>query len=233
MIQVSSPRWVVGRTLAFYQTGVFGGIAVGSWLFGTCAEYAGLRVGLLAGGGALLAAVLLARRWPLRAAGLVDVGPLENAVVDHAHLAVDPDAGPIVVSVEYRVATADLAAFVEAAHELGRTRRRDGARSWSLMQDLAEPTRFVERYQAVTWLDHLRQWQRATAADEGVRARVLAFHQGPEPPRVRYLLARSPDDVHGEGGAQLVPPARDRRHAGGTASVGHHALEATRSPPKH
>ena len=117
LTQVSSPRWVVGRTLAFYQTGVFGGIAVGSWMFGMCAEYVGLRIGLVTGGLALLAAVLLGRRWPLHAAGMADVGPLENAVADHAHLAVDPDAGPIVVSVEYRVDAANIGAFIEAAHE--------------------------------------------------------------------------------------------------------------------
>ncbi len=229
--QMSSPRWVVGRTLAFYQTGVFGGIAVGSWLFGMCAEYIGLRVGLVTGGLALLAAVLLGRRWPVHATGLADVGQLENAVADHAHLAVDPDAGPIVVSVEYRVDVARLVEFVDAAHELGRTRRRDGARRWSLMQDLSDPSRFVERYQAVTWLDHLRQWQRATVADEGVRARVLAFHQGPEPPRVRYLLARAPDDLQAEGGQRWVAPARERRHP--ATPAGTFAQGATRPPPKH
>ncbi len=233
LTQVLSPRWVVGRTLAFYQTGVFGGIAVGSWMFGMCAEYVGLRIGLVTGGLALLAAVLLGRRWPLHAAGMADVGPLENAVADHAHLAVDPDAGPIVVSVEYRVDAANIGAFIEAAHKLGRTRRRDGARRWSLMQDLVEPTRFIERYQAVTWLDHLRQWQRATAADERVRARVLVFHQGPEPPRVRYLLARAPDEAPAGGGTHWVPPARERRHPGGPAPAGHHAQGATLPPPKH
>ena len=75
-----------------------------------------------------------------------------------------------------------------------RTRRRDGARRWSMMQDLDDPTRFVERYQALTWLDHLRQWQRATAADQSVRDRVLALHQGPRPPVVRHLWVREPDE---------------------------------------
>jgi hypothetical protein len=64
------------------------------------------------------------------------------------------------------------------------------------MQDLGDPGRFIERYQAVTWLDHLRQSARATAADAGVRERVLAFHRGEEAPRVRYLLSRAPGDHH-------------------------------------
>ncbi|HCJ74209.1 MAG TPA: MFS transporter, partial [Agrobacterium sp.] len=34
IVQLSTPRWVVGRALSLYQTLTFGGIAVGSWLWG-------------------------------------------------------------------------------------------------------------------------------------------------------------------------------------------------------
>ena len=231
--QFSSPRWVVGRTLAFYQTAVFGGIAAGSWTFGTCAEYFSLKAGLIIGGGALVAAVLLARRWPLHAPGLADFGPLARLADEHAALAVDPDAGPIVVSVEYRVESQNIGAFIAAAHRLGRIRRRDGARRWSLMQDLGERTRFIERYQAVTWLDHLRLWQRATLADQQVREEVLALHQGPAPPRVRHLLARAPDDSDPDQGGRQVPPARERRHPPGPTGGLPHTHGATPAPPKH
>jgi predicted MFS family arabinose efflux permease len=33
-VQLSTPRWVVGRALALYQTATFGGMAAGSWLWG-------------------------------------------------------------------------------------------------------------------------------------------------------------------------------------------------------
>jgi quinol monooxygenase YgiN len=115
-----------------------------------------------------------------------------------------------VISIEYRVAAEDVVEFVHAAYALGRTRRRDGARRWSLMQDLDEPGRFMERYQAVTWLDHLRQWQRATLADQAVREAVLRLHQGPEPPRVRHFLGRAPDEpgLAGETGTPPGPAGR-------------------------
>jgi MFS family permease len=231
--QMSSPRWVVGRTLAFYQTGVFGGIAAGAWAFGTCAEYVGLETGLLLGGLALLGTGLVARRWPLHAAGLANVGPPIAGGVGPVDLPIDPDAGPIVISVEYRVAPQDEAAFVAAAHELGRTRRRDGARRWSLMQDLGDSGRYIERYQAVTWLEHLRQVQRATAADDGVRDRVHALHRGDEAPRVRYLLARAPEDLHEGPAGRPVPPGHHHHHgaAGGATSL--HPHGATSTPPKH
>ncbi len=197
-VQTSSPRWVVGRTLAFYQTAAFGGMAAGAWLWGECAEYGSLRGSLLAAGLLQVASVAVARRWPMHPTHHTDLGPLLALPEDLARGGIDPEAGPVVISVEYRVAPEDVADFVHAAYALGRTRRRDGARRWSLMQDLDEPTRFIERYQAVTWLDHLRQWHRATLADQAVREAVLGLHQGPEPPRVRHLLARVPGDSAGE-----------------------------------
>ena len=193
--QISSPRWVVGRTLAFYQTAAFGGLAAGSWLWGEYAEYGSLRASLLTAGLLLIASVVAARRWPLHATASIDLGPLRALPDDHARTGVDPDAGPIVISIEYRIAPEDAVRFVRAAYALGRTRRRDGARRWSLMQDLDDPGRFLERYQAVTWLDHLRQWQRATVADQEVREAVLKLHRGPGPPRVSHLLHRSPEDL--------------------------------------
>src|SRR3712207_1637436 len=37
-VQMSSPRWVVGRALALYQMATFGGMALGSWIWGVAAE---------------------------------------------------------------------------------------------------------------------------------------------------------------------------------------------------
>ena len=46
-VQLSTPRWVVGRALALYQTAVFGGMALGSWLWGSVAEADGPARALL------------------------------------------------------------------------------------------------------------------------------------------------------------------------------------------
>ena len=60
-VQLSTPRWVVGRTLSIYQTATFGGMAVGSWLWGIAAEAYGPTAALL-GSGAVLTA--RCRDWP-------------------------------------------------------------------------------------------------------------------------------------------------------------------------
>jgi hypothetical protein len=195
VVQLSSPRWVVGRTLALYQTAAFGGAAMGAWAWGLGVERIGLTPSLLGSAAFLLGCALwLGRRRALVAQGADELGPMPTAMGGPS-VRVPPSAGPIVISVEYRVSIDKVTEFLRAAHALGRTRRRDGARRWSLMQDLDDPTRFVERYQTLTWLDHLRQWQRATLADQTVRERVLALHEGPHPPVVHHLWAREPDEL--------------------------------------
>ena len=42
-VQLSTPRWVLGRALALYQTAAFGGMAVGSWLWGRSPRSTGCR----------------------------------------------------------------------------------------------------------------------------------------------------------------------------------------------
>lgn len=37
-VHLGTPRWVVGRAVAIYQAGVFGGLALGAWLWGVAAE---------------------------------------------------------------------------------------------------------------------------------------------------------------------------------------------------
>jgi hypothetical protein len=57
-------------------------------------------------------------------------------------------------------------------------RRRDGARDWSLSQDLENPRLWVERYQTPTWADYVRLQQRVTHADQTTHDRIRAMHQG-------------------------------------------------------
>ena len=46
LVQLASPRWVVGRTMSVYQMATFGGLAIGSWTWGHVADGFGLRVAL-------------------------------------------------------------------------------------------------------------------------------------------------------------------------------------------
>ncbi|HBM58675.1 MAG TPA: MFS transporter, partial [Citreicella sp.] len=54
-VQLSTPRWVVGRAIALYQSASFGGMAAGSWLWGAVSDLQGLTVAFLAAAAVLAA----------------------------------------------------------------------------------------------------------------------------------------------------------------------------------
>ena len=166
-------------------------MALGSWLWGELAETVGLSISLTAAGTLLVASCFLVQRWPMHPASLVKLDPLRLAGDVPGITGLEPEAGPIVISTEYRILTTDAPRFLEVIYELGRIRRRDGARRWSVLQDLGDQTCWVERFETVTWLDYLRHQHRATLADRETEERVLALHQGAEAPKMRFLRARS------------------------------------------
>ena len=81
------------------------------------------------------------------------------------------------------------AAFLNAASHLRAPRRRDGATFWRLYRDLAEPTRYVERFIVTSWADYLHQRARATLADQELEARVRSFVQPGEAVTMQHYIA--------------------------------------------
>ena len=192
-VQTSSPRWVVGRTIAIYQMVTFGGMSIGSWLWGEAATRLSLTQTISSAGGLMCISALLGRKWSLPQPEGLDLNPLRVfSAAQEPEIDRVADSGPIVVMIEYRIALADTERFLLEMSELRRIRRRDGARRWTLMQDTSDPGAWVERYHSPSWVEHLRRHHRLTVADQETERRVLAFHRGKEPPAERHLLERQP-----------------------------------------
>jgi hypothetical protein len=205
-VQTSSPRWVVGRTVAIYQMVTFGGLAAGSWLSGQVANQIGLVVWLASAGVLMALSALLGRKLSLRQPEGLNLDSSRTwSTETRAQLDRLIDTGPVVVTVEYRIALDDGEAFRQAMHELRRIRRRDGAKRWSLMQDMEAPEIWIERYHSPNWVEHLRRHHRFTVADREIERKVLDFHQGKEPPRTRHLIERRTDEAVGERTATTDP----------------------------
>lgn len=186
-VQMSSPRWVVARALAVYQTVTFGGMAIGSWIWGHVAHSLGLGEAIILSGLCVLASALLGLWWRIGELGTHDLSP---AQLPDLEVDLDLRSGPVVVQLEYRVSPEDAMAFLAVMDDRRRIRQRNGARGWSLTQDLSDPEVWVERYSNATWGEYLRQRARTTMADLRVHQQVLAFHRGETPPRFRRLLER-------------------------------------------
>ena len=111
-VQLSTPRWVVGRALALYQTATFGGMALGSWVWGVAAEGYSAEQALLAA-----AAVMIARRTARARACRCrrrrrSISTRSTAGTSR-HLALDlkPRSGPIVIMIEYIIREEDTRRF--------------------------------------------------------------------------------------------------------------------------
>ena len=171
-VQLSSPRWVTGRTLALYQTFAFAGMAVGAWVWGEVAVSVGLREGMAIAGLFSLTTLLVARWLPVSIAQAGSLDPHGLTGLGPPAVALDPASGPIVVTVEYRVKAGRASDFLRVIHELGRIRRRDGARRWSVCQDLDRPHLWLERFESPTWTDYQRRLTRPTLGDQQIREQL-------------------------------------------------------------
>ena len=189
-VQLSTPRWVVGRALSLYQTTTFGGIAGGSWLWGAAAEEYGAANALFGSCLLMLAGIAIGLRFSLPEFKSLNLDPLNRFNEPLLELDLKPRSGPIVVMIDYDIAEEDIPEFLKTMAERRRIRIRDGAGHWALMRDLENPTTWTETYHVPTWVEYVRHNQRRTQADAAVGDRLTALHRGEQPPRVHRMIER-------------------------------------------
>jgi predicted MFS family arabinose efflux permease len=188
--QVALPDWVRARGLAVYVTVMFGALTIGSAIWGELASIAGLHAALwLAAAGAIVA-IPLTWRWKLQTGADVDFSPSmqwPEPVTTHA---IEPDRGPVLVTIEYHIDPKNREPFLHALGRYARERFRDGAYDWGIYEDPAKDGRFIETFLADSWLEHLRQHQRVTKADRTLEQAVQRFQIGEGPKTTHLVSAR-------------------------------------------
>jgi MFS family permease len=189
-VQLSAPRWVAGRSLAAFQAAIAGGIAIGSWGWGHLTDIAGVEFALLVSAGLMLLSPLLGIWLRMPPVGARYEPPAEALADPEVKLSLTGRSGPLVIEIEYRVAQDNARAFHNVMQEVQLSRQRNGAYGWSIARDIADPELWTERYHCPTWLDYLRQRNRATQSERALHQRAIDFHLGPEPIRVRRMLER-------------------------------------------
>ncbi|ARO32729.1 major facilitator superfamily protein (plasmid) [Rhizobium etli] len=191
-VQLASPRWVVGRTLSIYYAFLSGGMAAGSWIWGTVAQTYSLTSSL-----ELAAAVLLlvAASGFVLTVDLAAEGDQHGSVYPAPAVALDlmPRSGPIAARTEYSIDENDLNVFL---HHM-RTRRyaltRAGARDWTLQRNLRKPSRWTETFRTPTWMDFLRLHHRLSPFDQEVVQLLAALHMSDKPPETDLSIERTTD----------------------------------------
>jgi MFS family permease len=187
--QLLLPSWARARALAYYQLVFMGGQALGALAWGAVADAFGLAAAFLipAGGLVLVAAVGLLLG-PLRADHDVRHSELPwPELPSTAEWA--PDAGPVLVTLQWQVGGPQIPEFLREMRQLGRARRRTGAYLWGVFQDAEDPECFLETFTVTTWTEHLRQHvERGTMDDADLEQRIRRHLAQGTQPVVRHLV---------------------------------------------
>lgn len=197
-VQLSTPRWVVSRALAFYQTASYAGMAVGSWLWGALADAYGLSASLFICAVCLFMGAVAGIKFRIYDIGSINLSPTDPMREPELRLDLQARSGPILITLEYCIAQNNTEKFLQAMTERRRVRLRDGARQWTLLRDLEKPERWVETYHMPTWVDYLRHNQRSTQDDMRVIEILDALNEGSAPPHVCRMIERQTVPLAGE-----------------------------------
>lgn len=190
--QVSSPRWVISRSIGIYQTFVFGGNALGSLIWGQLAGSFGTSFALYCAAFTMISGAVL---------GLfLKITELEGNSLDPQSSWVPPEpkvdmvlrSGPILTSITYKIREEDVERFLEAMREKRRNRIRDGASRWTLSRDIQDAELWTERFKVATWAEAQRLHSRRTVEGSLLIETIRELHQGDERPSVHYELVRNP-----------------------------------------
>nr|WP_145549101.1 MFS transporter [Variovorax boronicumulans] len=185
--QLALPDWVRARGMAIYQMAIMGASAFGAGLWGQVAALSTVQLSLLVAAVTGGTAMWLATRF------VVDLQIEEDLTPSHVlpvPVAKQPPAtGHVLVSIDYRIDPARAADFERVMQDSRRSRLAQGALEWHLLRDISDPGHYTEQIVDESWTEHLRRFDRVTAADIALRERKLAFHLEEAPPRVtRYVV---------------------------------------------
>jgi len=207
-VQMSVPAWVQARALGAYMMTFQGGLALGSVVWGSIAERTSTPVALLCAAGGFAGTYPLVRGFRILRGGVPDTAPRPSRPApqlapfpeDDLESSDPAEAGPVRISIEYRIPIENYAEFTQCIHQLRDVRLRGGALRWGIYRDAADPTYLNETFIMESWLDYLRSRERLTVGDERIRLRVWALHQDANSPRISY-------QVYAREIANPTPPA--------------------------
>jgi MFS family permease/quinol monooxygenase YgiN len=173
--QLTLPAWVRARGLAAFVVVFMTGMALGSILWGQVATRTGIPAALTTAALGTLLAIRLTWSFKLGRHQVLDFRPSMDWPVPLLAETPEPDSGPVMVTIEYRVQPDKRAEFVTAMQAVREMRRRNGAYFWELFHDSADPSRYIECFMDESWLEHLRQHERVSVADRAIQQHAKQF----------------------------------------------------------
>jgi MFS family permease/quinol monooxygenase YgiN len=162
----SVSSWVRTRVVSVHQLVYWGGVAIGSMIWGIVAEIWGIPTALLAASIGLVIGLVTSTRYKLKPLTDVDMTPSMHWSIPRTKIDLDDhEEGSVLVEMEFQIDPARSHEFESAMNGVRSVMLRDGAINWELFHDVENPSRYVMMFTSESWTEHLRQHERITKAD--------------------------------------------------------------------
>ena len=187
--QLSLPNWIRARGMSFYQMSLMGGSALGAFVWGKITTSHNVTVSICLSAVFGLVMLVLIRKHPVNGHEVEDLTPVCPIERPHPSRDIDPDEGPVMISMEYHVNKGHVEQFKKLMARTRRSRLKQGALSWSLFEDAEHAGKFLEYFVFETWADYLRRFDRFTADDLAMQEERHRFHIDSSPPKLTRRIA--------------------------------------------
>ncbi|MEP6609520.1 MAG: MFS transporter, partial [Burkholderiaceae bacterium] len=189
--QLSLPDWVRARGMSIYLMTMMAATSASAALWGQVASMIGVPFTFVAAGVSGITLWLVLGRLHVAPTEQIDLTPARLLQEPVPAFPVEHHKGPVMVTIDYKIDPLRAPEFAAVMRESRANRLQMGALSWGLFQDTSEPGHYIEYFLDDSWADHLRRFDRFTAADTDLRERRYAFHVGAEPPKVSRYIAEA------------------------------------------
>ncbi len=187
--QLSLPNWIRARGMSFYQMSLMGGSAIGAFLWGKITSSSNVTASVCISAIFGLIALAAIRKHRIDGYAGEDLSPVCPIERPHPARDIDPDEGPVMISMEYHVNKGHSEEFKKLMAKTRRSRLKQGALSWSLFEDAEHAGKFLEYFVFETWADYLRRFDRFTADDLAMQEERHRFHIDSSPPKATRRIA--------------------------------------------
>jgi hypothetical protein len=172
--------------MSIYQMALMGATAAGAATWGQLATWGGIHMAVAVSSASAIVLMAIAQRMTADRGTEEDLTP-SPGVLRVPQMPAPSRPGRIQVNIEYLIDPQRTEEFLALMEQSRRSRLKQGALDWKLLHDLHDPGRFVEQVTDESWTEHLRRFDRITAADVQLRDRRLSFHVGDGPPQITRL----------------------------------------------
>ena len=168
-----------------------GSLAIGPAIWGGLAQLTTIPVAIYTASTCLAVSAFFTRRWPVSSNEGLDHTPSRHWKLPQPAFEVKHEQGPVMINITYQVKPESRQEFLLAMEQLGKSRRRDGAWEWGIMENISKPCSFREFYLVHSWLDHLRQHERISNQDAMIQTRIKDYLVADTEPVITHFIKAS------------------------------------------